>query len=178
MKKIIFIVVLLLCFLAVGGYVIPRYEAGFDITIKNQTEKKISHLKITYHNIASDIEIPPIQPNKIYKLKVTPTEEFSENTMKLFYKDDKGNKHTERLIGYFEQGYSGSSIVTIQSVNKRCNSDGHHGTSQITTLLFKGRHMLPFYFVLKSMYVIKSDPFLVFGFKQNNLIVLLKRTNA
>ncbi|WNB92444.1 hypothetical protein [Bacillus sp. NEB1478] len=118
MKRVI-AVVLFISILTVGAYIISRDQPGFNITIKNQTNKNISDLKITYQNITSDIEIPSIQPKEEYKLKVTPTEEFGENTMKLLYTDDKGTLHTKTVIGYFEQGYSGESMITLQAIDTK-----------------------------------------------------------
>jgi hypothetical protein len=117
MKRVL-AVIFLVCILSIGGFVIFREQAGFDITIKNQTDKNISDLKITYQNITADIEIPPLSPKEEYKLRITPTEDFGENSMKLFYKDDKGRMHTETVIGYFEQGYSGNAKITLNSINK------------------------------------------------------------
>ena len=39
--------------------------------------------------------------------KVASNEEFDEATLKLEYKDNKGNLHTEYVIGYFKKGYLG-----------------------------------------------------------------------
>jgi hypothetical protein len=55
---------------------------------------------------------------KEYKFNVTPTEDFGENTMKLLYKDHKGQLHTESVFGYFEKGYSGDAVVTLKSINE------------------------------------------------------------
>ncbi|KKI88653.1 hypothetical protein WQ54_31065 [Bacillus sp. SA1-12] len=45
------------------------------------------------------------------------TEEFDEAALKLEYKDNKGNLHTEYVIGYFEKGYSGDATVNIKSID-------------------------------------------------------------
>ncbi|MFD6441571.1 hypothetical protein ACFWDG_17575 [Peribacillus sp. NPDC060186] len=99
-----------------GGYFILFKKVGFDFTVKNQTNKEITGLYLTYDHINSDIKIPPIQPGGETKLNVTPTEDFGENAMKLQYKDSKGKQHTEYVIEYFEKGYSGEGI--IESINK------------------------------------------------------------
>jgi hypothetical protein len=36
----------------------------------------------------------------------------------LEYKDNKGNLHTEYVIGYFEKGYSGKAVINIKSADE------------------------------------------------------------
>jgi len=115
MKKIIIVVLLAL---GLGGYLLFSGQEGFDITVKNQTNKEISGLYLTYDNITSDLKIPTISPGKEYKFNVTPTEDFGENSMKLHYKDHKGQLHTEYVFGYFEKGYSGDASVILQSIDE------------------------------------------------------------
>lgn len=101
------------------GYVLV--QDGFDIKVKNQTNKEVSGLYLTYDNIKSDIKIPLIASGEIYKLNVNPTEnsnkDFDEGAMKLQYKDNEGISHTEYVIGYFEKGYSGNAVITIKSID-------------------------------------------------------------
>lgn len=102
------------------GYIFM--QDGFDIKVKNQTSKEVSGLYLTYNNIKSDIKIPLIASGKEYKLNVKLTEDsnkdFNEGAMKLQYKDNKGELHTESVIGYFEKGYSGDAVITIKSVDE------------------------------------------------------------
>lgn len=116
MKKII-IAAILFFIICIGAYSILADHEGFDITIKNQTGQKISGLYITYEHITSDLKIPAIPSGKKYQVKVTPTEEFSENTMSIYYEDHSGNKHTKTVIGYFEKGYSGEAVITLKSID-------------------------------------------------------------
>lgn len=118
MKKVIFLI-LLLSFAGIGGFFLfSGHQGGFDITVENQTDEKISELYITYNNITSDIEIPPIQSGKKYKFNVTPSEEFGENSMTLHYKDKEGQLHTDYVFGYFEEGYYGAAKITLKSIDK------------------------------------------------------------
>jgi hypothetical protein len=116
MKKVI-VGILVLGLIGIGSYFLFLGQEGFNITVKNQTNKEISGLFLTYHNITSDIKIPSILPDKEYKFNVTPTENFGENSMKLHYKDHNGQLHTEYVFGYFEKGYSGDAIITLKSID-------------------------------------------------------------
>jgi hypothetical protein len=104
--------------IGIGIYSLFSGQEGFDITVKNQTNKEISGLYLTYDNITSDIKIPPIPPSKEYRFNVTPTEDFGENSMKLHYKDHKGQLQTEYVFGYFEKGYFGDAIITLKSIDE------------------------------------------------------------
>ncbi|MBK5443485.1 MULTISPECIES: hypothetical protein [unclassified Peribacillus] len=117
MKKVIG-VILVLGIIGLGSYFLLLKQEGFEFTVKNQTNKEITGLYLTYNHINSDIKIPSIQPGEETKLNVTPTEDFGENSMKLQYKDSKGKQHTEYVIGYFEKGYSGGGKITLESINK------------------------------------------------------------
>ncbi len=118
MKKL-FIVIFILGFLGATSILLFSSHKGFDITIRNQTDTQISKLYLTYHNISSDIKISSIPPNNEYKLNVNPTEEFGENSMKLYYHDNEGNLYTECIFGYFEKGYYGDAIITLKSVDEK-----------------------------------------------------------
>ncbi|MEH7464356.1 hypothetical protein V7166_20505 [Bacillus thuringiensis] len=120
MKKfLVVITVMVIGIVGLVGYVLA--QDGFDIKVKNQTNKEVSGLYLTYDNIKSDIKIPLIASGEIYKLNVNPTEnsdkDFDEGAMKLQYKDNKGILHTEYVIGYFEKGYSGNAVITIKSID-------------------------------------------------------------
>lgn len=88
---------------------------GFNVTIYNNTNTQINGLKITYHNITKDIEVPLIEPNQKIILNVIPSENFIENQMKIKYADSNGNTQIMVIVGYFEQGYSGDVTVKILS---------------------------------------------------------------
>lgn len=94
------------------------FNRGFDITINNNTDIMVSGLKVTYEKITKDIEVPSLSAKKKLKINVSPTENFSENAMKIFYIDNQGNRQEECIVGYFEKGYSGKVIVDINSVDK------------------------------------------------------------
>lgn len=120
MKKfLVVITVMVIGIVGLVGYVLV--QDGFDIKVKNQTDKEVSGLHLTYDNIKSDIKIPLIASGEIYKLNVNPTEnsnkDFDEGAMKLQYKDNEGILHTEYVIGYFEKGYSGNAVITIKSID-------------------------------------------------------------
>ncbi|KRE39727.1 hypothetical protein [Paenibacillus sp. Soil522] len=119
MKKIM-VVILVLGIIGIGSYFLFSGDEGFDITVKNQTNIEISGLYLTYHKISTDIEIPSISSHKEFKFNVTPTptEDFGENTMELYYKDHKGQIHTEYVFGYFEKGYYGKATITLKSVDE------------------------------------------------------------
>lgn len=93
------------------------FTSGFDISIVNQTSSKISGLKITYLSAAKDIIVPDINANSQVKLNVNPSENFGENSMKIYYFDKAGNRHEETIVGYFEKGYSGKSNAEIKSID-------------------------------------------------------------
>lgn len=121
MKKIIVSIIVLiigaLCFVT-----IRIAQEGFDIRVENETNKEVSGLYLTYDNIKSDINIPSIASGEKYTLNVNQNEDsnndFSEAALKLEYEDDKGNLHTEYLIGYFEKGYTGKAVVNIKSIDE------------------------------------------------------------
>ncbi|MFB5284478.1 hypothetical protein [Peribacillus sp. Hz7] len=117
MKKILVVTTVMI--IGVVSYILA--QDGFDIKVKNQTNKEISGLYLTYDNIKSGIKIPLIASGKDYKFNVNPIEDsakdFDEGAMKLQYKDNEGNLHTEYVIGYFEKGYSGDAVITIKSID-------------------------------------------------------------
>lgn len=121
MKKILAVMAVMVVGIAgFAGYILAK--EGLDIEVKNQTNKEISGIYLTYDNIKSDIKIPSIPSGEKYTLNVNPkedsNEEFDEATLKLEYKDNKGNLHTEYVIGYFEKGYSGRAVINIKSADE------------------------------------------------------------
>jgi hypothetical protein len=117
MKKVI-IGIFILGFVGIGSYFFISGQEGFEIKVKNQTNKEISGLYLNYHNITSDLKIPSISAGDEYKFIVNPTEDFGENSMKIQYKDYKGLLHTEYVFGYFEKGYSGEAVITLKSIDE------------------------------------------------------------
>jgi hypothetical protein len=91
---------------------------GFDITINNNMDITLSGLKITYEKTTKDIDIPSITAHENFKINVLPSENFSENAMKIYYIDNQGNRQEEYIVGCFEKGYKGKVIVDINSVDK------------------------------------------------------------
>lgn len=88
---------------------------GFHVTTYNNTNTQIKGLKITYHNIIKDIEVPPIESNQRINLVIIPKESFGENQMKITYENSNGDKQSMVIVGYFEKGYSGNVTVKISS---------------------------------------------------------------
>jgi hypothetical protein len=41
----------------------------------------------------------------------------------LEYKDNKGDLHTEYVIGYFEKGYSAKAVINIKSIDENGKLD-------------------------------------------------------
>lgn len=123
-RKIIITVVVALVLILVGLLVACKeflgfiFTSGFDISIYNQTNTKISGLKITYKNVTKDVEIPDVEANSKVKLNVNPSENFGENSMMLYYLDKGNKRHEETIIGYFERGYSGKVNIEINSINE------------------------------------------------------------
>jgi hypothetical protein len=121
MKKIIVSIIVVIIG-ALGFATLKLAQDGFDIRVENETNKEVSGLYLTYDNIKSDIKIPSIAPGEKFTLNVNPNDDsnddFSEAALKVEYKDNKGNLHTEYVIGYFEKGYSGKSVINIKSVDK------------------------------------------------------------
>ncbi|MET3194110.1 hypothetical protein [Bacillus sp. OAE603] len=116
MKKILVVItIMIIGLVGIKGY--DLIHGGFEIKIKNQTNKELSGLYLTYDNIKSDIKIPLIDLNKDYKLNVNPSKDIGESSMKLHYKDNKGKLHKETVIGYFEGGYSGDILIKIKSID-------------------------------------------------------------
>lgn len=111
MKKIILVSVIVVIIGALGFATLKLAQDGFDISVENETNKKVSGLYLTYDNIKLDIKIPSIAPSEKYTLNVNPNENFDEASLKLEYKDTKGNLQTEYVIGYFEKGYSGKAVI-------------------------------------------------------------------
>jgi hypothetical protein len=122
MKKIIVSIIVVIIG-AFGFATFKQARDGFDIRLENETDKEVSGLYLTYDNIKSDIKIPSIASDEKYTINVNPIEDsnddFSEAALKLQYKDNKGNLHIEYVIGYFEKGYSGESVINIKSVDEK-----------------------------------------------------------
>jgi hypothetical protein len=116
MKKLLLFVSVFTALVAAAVYFIQD-KAGFEVKVKNETGVFVKGLFLTYNNIETDIEIPPIEANEEISVRVEPTEEFGENSMDMYYKDNSGVIHKETVIGYFEQGYSGAAVVTLNSIN-------------------------------------------------------------
>lgn len=104
-----------LILIVISFYKFFTIRDGFNITIFNNTNTQINGIKITYHNITKDIEIPMIEPGKKTILSINPKENFVRNQMKLKYEHSNGDKQSMVIIGYFEKGYSGSVTVKISS---------------------------------------------------------------
>ncbi|ODG91060.1 MULTISPECIES: hypothetical protein [Bacillaceae] len=117
MKKILVVIAILITgIVGIIGYV--HFQSGFDIKIKNQTNKDVTGIYLTYDHVKTDLKIPTIASHKDYKLNINPSKDVGESTMELHYKDNKGKLHTESVIGYFEGGYSGNILITIKSVDE------------------------------------------------------------
>ncbi|WP_246140914.1 hypothetical protein [Bacillus marasmi] len=121
MKKILAVmVVIVVGIVGFSGYILAK--EGLEIEVKNQTNKEISGLYFTYDKIKSNIKIPSIASGKKYTLNINPNEnsndDFNEAALKLEYRDNKGQLHTEHVIGYFEKGYTGEAVITIKSEDK------------------------------------------------------------
>lgn len=97
-------------------------QIGIDIKIKNETNKEISGLYVTYNEIKSDVEIPTLKQGEKYKLNVShgknSNKNFSEGALLLEYKDKNGQKHTEYLVGYIERGYSGFINIKLSDIDE------------------------------------------------------------
>jgi hypothetical protein len=111
-----FIIIAILASFVLGKFMF--FNKGFDITINNNTDITLSGLKVTYEKIAKDIDIPSLSAHKNLKINVLPSENFSENAMRIYYFDNQGSRQEEYIIGYFEKGDSGKIIVNINSVDK------------------------------------------------------------
>ena len=117
-KRLYILGAALLIFLLFTSIKFIAFTKGFDITINNNTNITVSGLKITYEKITKDIDIPSLGAEKKLKINVSPTEDFSENSMKIYYSDKQGNRQEECIVGYFEKGYRGKVIVDINSVDE------------------------------------------------------------
>lgn len=106
---------------ALGFATYKLAKEGFDITVENETNKEVTGLYLTYDNIKKVIKIPSIVSGEKYTLNVNPSEDnnFSEAALKLEYIDNRGNLHTEYVIGYFEKGYSGQAVIKIKSIDEK-----------------------------------------------------------
>jgi hypothetical protein len=114
-----FIVAIFIFLLIVVSYFYYKFgHEGIIVTIQNQTNSKISGLKITYQYSTKDLEIPEISANSTYKTVIDPTETFGENQLHLYYFDKNGLKVSEKLVGYFEKGYDGRVNVKIKKINQ------------------------------------------------------------
>jgi len=115
MKKILVVIaILIMGLVGIKGYFL--FHSGFDIKIKNQTNRNVTGIYLTYDDLKSDIKIPKIASHNDYKLNVNPTD-VGESSIELQYKDYKGKLHKETVIGYFEDGYSGDVLIAIKSVD-------------------------------------------------------------
>ena len=117
-KRLYILGAALLIFLLFTSIKFIAFTTGFDITINNNTNITVSGLKITYEKITKDIDIPALSAGKKLEINVSPTEDFSENSMKIYYSDKQGNRQEECIVGYFEKGYRGKVIVDINSVDE------------------------------------------------------------
>ncbi len=117
MKKILVVLAILITgIVGIIGYFL--FQSGFDIKIKNQTNRDVTGINLTYDNFKTDIKIPTIASHKDYKLNINPSKDVGESAMEIQYKDNKGKLHTETVIGYFEGGYSGNIFITIKSIDE------------------------------------------------------------
>src|SRR5699024_8312982 len=97
-------------------------QSGFAVIINNETDVEISNIEITYENIKTNIEVPPIAAGDDAILEIDPetqaTEEFDETNIELSYIDKQGETHTEIIFGYYEKGYTGDAKVTITDIDE------------------------------------------------------------
>lgn len=118
-KSAIVVILLILIFVGfISHNLFANTHDGFDIQIKNNTNENINGLVVTYNGIDQDIELPEIQAGKAHELNINPKEDFSENSMIIYYKDKRGYTQKNTLIGYFEKGYKGKVKVNINSKDK------------------------------------------------------------
>ena len=117
-KKIFIIALVILSALGILLWIGLPTRQGFDIEIKNYTDKEITGLIINYEKISKEIEIPPINPKQSFLININPQEDFGENSMKIHYKDATGSILEAFIFGYFEKGYSGEAKVEILSTNE------------------------------------------------------------
>ena len=86
--------------------------------LKITQARALSGLSITYTGIGKDIELPEVKAGERYKLNIDPSEDFSENSMIIYYKDKRGYTQKNTLIGYFQKGNKGKVTVNITSQDK------------------------------------------------------------
>ena len=115
---VILIILLFMIFSFIIFIVSSNNQIGFDIEIKNNTSESIRGLGITYTGIGKDIELPEVKAGEQYKLNIDPSEDFSENSMIIYYKDKRGYTQKNTLIGYFEKGNKGKATVNMISQDK------------------------------------------------------------
>ncbi len=88
-----------------------------NITIQNNSDIKISGLKIEYANSFNDTIISEILPKQKYEAELTLPKDFTEGSIKIVYTDKLGKKHEEYLSGYIEKNNKFKFYITIVSVD-------------------------------------------------------------
>ena len=118
MKKLIVLLLLLGSILGIGVSKYLGDSNDIEVTIINKTGTDLNKLYLTYNAISSDIRVPQVEAHSERFIEITPTEEFGENSMELYYDDANGDTHRVTVIGYFEKGYHVESTITIKTVDE------------------------------------------------------------
>ncbi|MET3193774.1 hypothetical protein [Bacillus sp. OAE603] len=110
MKKLL--IVILLGIIGIGCFFLFSGHEGFNIKIKNQTNKNISGLILTTPK--GDIKIPTILQGEEYKLNVKPN---GKGSITLHYKIE-GETGSIGVIGQLKKEYYGEAEVIFKLIGK------------------------------------------------------------
>jgi len=113
MKKIL--IVIGLGITVIGCFFLFSGQEGFNIKIKNQTNKKMTGLILTTPH--GDIKIPTILRGDVYKLNVDPSDDGS-GSITLQYNDEMGDTQTIGVIGQTNKKYHGKAEIIFNTIDE------------------------------------------------------------
>ncbi|WP_088043286.1 hypothetical protein [Bacillus sp. EAC] len=116
MKKIL--ILILLGIIGIGCFFLFSGNEGFNIKIKNQTNKKLSGLILTTPK--GDIKIPTLLEGEVYKINVMPN---GKRSITLQYKDENGKTESIGVIGQLNKEYHGKAEVIFDSIDESGSID-------------------------------------------------------
>ncbi|MTI70569.1 MAG: hypothetical protein FH751_10005 [Firmicutes bacterium] len=117
-KKLILGTILIIIIVLVYGYFnfYSKPIEGFEITVKNLTDRRIDGLFLTCAGIKKDIKVETLKPDEKKVVLVQP-KNYGENSISLCYLDNDGKEKKHIVVGYFEESYgNGYAVVKIDNV--------------------------------------------------------------
>ena len=119
MRKYI-IILMLTTFIGGFAFLFLSTYSSFAVVINNNTSEEITDLSIDYDHTKEEITVESIDSEDDDVVQIKPkdqaTDEFTNSSLLLKYKDDHGEEHEETVLDDFDKETSGDIEVTIEGI--------------------------------------------------------------